>query len=91
MELKNVVGKMNCGWTVTEVVPVGLDVGYCVGCNGKSYVTWRVTARAWGYDFYHGHYYNIDWDAPAKSKAQALADLYNRVSEDYASRAKYGY
>ena len=79
---------MNAGYEIIDIVPTGLDEGYVIGCNGKSYATWWVTQRAWGFDFYHGHYFNIDWTMPDKTRAQARADLYDRVSKDYAFKAK---
>ena len=86
-----ILGKEIAGHYIVEEIWTSGDHGYCMAHSGRQYVTWGFTARGADVDAYHGHYFIIDWDAPARSKAKARADLYARAAEDLAQRAEYGY
>lgn len=85
------IGKKHEGFEIVEVAEVNNQQGYCLACDGHCYVTWFVQKRGDSYEFYHGHYSQVDWDAPAKSRALGRADLFKRVSDHWKQQAKYGY
>ena len=86
-----IIGKVIAGHHIVEEIWVDGDTGYCLAHSGRQYVTWGFTVRNGEVDAYHGHYFIIDWDAPARSKTKARADLYARAAEVLARRAEYGY
>lgn len=102
MKAMNIVGMKNAGYVITEAVDTEFKTefregkaygfvchGYCIGHNGFQYVTWGFTARGEDVSFYHGHYMMDDRNNPARSKARAKADLYERVAEAFARQAEY--
>lgn len=102
MKAMNIIGMENAGFVITEAVETEFKVdyrdnkahgfvchGYCIGHSGTQYVTWGFTARGADVSFYHGHYMMDERNAPARSKAKARADLYERVAEAFARQAMY--
>lgn len=82
----------NAGFEIMDMVSTSERSGYAWGKKKTEYVTWGYrTDRNGEIDFYHGHYFPIDPDAPAKANATCMADFYERISETYKQYADYGY
>lgn len=91
MRVMQIIGMRIAGHHIVEAVWTGEDRGYCMAHNGRQYVTWGFIVRGADVDAYHGHYFIVDWDAPARSETKARADLYARAAEALAMRAEYGF
>lgn len=81
----------NAGFEIMDMVKTSENEGYAWGQRETQFVTWGFrTDRNGAVDFYHGHYFRRDPDAPARSKAACLEDFYERISIAYGFFAKYG-
>lgn len=91
--MSGIVGRRNAGFKIIEAMRINPSHGYCIGRTNDQYVTWFFTETPDGktVNFYHGHYYQIDHDAPLKSAAKLKADYCRRLMESYERISKYGY
>lgn len=82
----------NAGFEIIEMINTCGGRGYAWGKSKTEYVTWGFREdRNRTPDFYHGHYFPMDEDAPAKANAACRADFYARLSAAFEEYAKYGY
>lgn len=82
----------NAGFEIMEMINTDEHCGYAWGKSKAQYVTWFFrTDRNGTPDFYHGNYFPIDADAPARTNAACRADFYTRLSEALWSYAKNGF
>lgn len=77
-------------YTILDAVFTDQYSGYCIGRKNTEYVTWWFALRGNIVDYYHGHYFRIDPDAPMKSHALAMADFYSRTAQGFRVNAKFG-
>ena len=83
---------MNAGFEIMDMTHTTKVSGYAWGRSKTQYVTWGFrTDRNGEVDFYHGHYFPIDPDAPARSNAACRADYHERIRDDFARYAQYGF
>lgn len=82
----------NAGFTIIEAHYYNGKEGYCIGISENQYVTWGFSWADQNKQpsFYHGHYFQIDHDAPMKSAARAAADYHRRLMEAYEYVMNYG-
>lgn len=88
--MTGIIGTKNAGFTIIEAMRTSENTGYAIGKTENQYVVWWF-CEGKGIDFYHGHYFPIDCDAPFKSRMQAKADYCRRLADTYENQAKYGY
>ena len=82
----------NAGFEIMDMVKTSESGGYAWGRSKTQYVTWGYrTDRNGEVDFYHGHYFPRDPDAPARANAACRADFYERLSNAFGQYAKYGF
>lgn len=90
--MRSIIGTQNAGFTIVEAAFTGDSQGFAIGKAKDEYATWGFTQRGEKQkaDFYHGHYFPIDNDAPNRSAAKAKADYYHRLAEEFKQIAQYG-
>lgn len=91
-DMNAIIGIENAGFTIIDAKNTSSNYGYAIGRNDKEYVTWMYrNADERTVEFYHGHYFMRNPDAPARTDAEVYADYYRRLADTYDSIAKYGY
>lgn len=91
MNAESIIRMNNAGFEILDAIFTGDNHGYCIGINAWQYVTWWFVTHGNHVDFYHGNYHLKDDDSPARSRAKAYADYYNRVANSLEQYSKYGW
>lgn len=91
--MRGLIGYENAGYQIIEAKFYNGTNGYCIGKTKEMYVTWWF---AWADEsklptFYHGHYFQIDHDAPLRSAAQVAEDYHRRLMEAFKNIKIYGH
>lgn len=86
-----VIGMRNAGFDIVEATRTTGNHGYCIGKNKNEYVTWWYTETTYDEVYFHyGHYFRIDPDSPAKTRAAVRADYYRRLADTFETLVQYG-